>query len=53
LGNYDEENYIVYPPYERPLFKLHLYNMAGDGGYIATSFGLIIQKGKYSNENKN
>jgi len=40
LGNYSEENYISYPPYEKPHFKLYL-----DGGGISTSFGLIIKKG--------
>jgi len=47
LGNYNEENYIAYPPYDKPHFKL--YMDGGDGnGYISTSFALIIQKGAIS-----
>jgi hypothetical protein len=38
LGNYDEENYIAYPPYKRPHFKLSLDK------YVSTSFALIVQK---------
>jgi SAM-dependent methyltransferase len=38
LGDYDEENYIAYVPYERPHFKLSI------NGYISTSFALVIQK---------
>jgi len=44
LGNYNEENYIAYKPYDKPHFKLYLEG--GDGiGCISTSFALIIQKG--------
>jgi len=43
LGNYDEENYIAYPPYEMPHFKIYLDG--AEMGYISTSFALIIQKG--------
>jgi len=43
LGNYDEENYVAYPPYESPHFKLFINDIYG-GGVISTSFALIIQK---------
>ena len=38
LGSFDEEDYISYPPYKHPHFKLWL------DGYISTSFALIIRK---------
>lgn len=39
LGDYEEEDYVAYPPYEnKPHFKLRI------GGQISTSFALIIQK---------
>jgi len=43
LGNYGEENYIAYPPYKNPHFKLFINDC--DKEYISTSFGLIIKKG--------
>ena len=38
LGVYNEENYVAYPPYEKPHFKLWL------DGNMSTSFALIIKK---------
>jgi SAM-dependent methyltransferase len=38
LGDYNEENYVSYPPYSRPHFKLWL------DGNISTSFALVIRK---------
>jgi SAM-dependent methyltransferase len=38
LGDYEEENYVSYPPYSKPHFKLWL------DGNISTSFALIIRK---------
>jgi len=47
LGNFNEENYIAYPPYDKPHFKLYIEDEDGTG-YISTSFALIIQKGAAS-----
>jgi SAM-dependent methyltransferase len=44
LGNYNEENNVAYPPYDKPHFKLYIDGKDGIG-YISTSFALIIQKG--------
>jgi hypothetical protein len=38
LGDYEEENYISYPPYSQPHFKLSIDEN------ISTSFALIIRK---------
>ena len=38
LGNYPEEDYVAYPPYDSTFYKLYL------SGFVVTSFGLIIKK---------
>jgi SAM-dependent methyltransferase len=38
LGNLEEENFVSYPPYKEPHFKLFIH------GCISTSIGIIIQK---------